>query len=180
MEEELLIEPIIYYNFDYHIEIDIETFFIDNQYTVPPLISEKDSYLLSNKMYGEFVKNHTIQQEDFTIPESCPVCMCSEQEIERKFYFKTQCGHVFCAGCIAGVVTNKSMTCPLCRTDMVFQDFKYIGDANSDPEPPPQPSMSEVEDFYNFDDEDEEVQISGENFDQTLYEIFLEYWRTIN
>lgn len=176
MEEEL-IEPIIYYNFDYRIEIGIENFFLDNQYPTRSVLSENDSYLLGNKMYGEFVRTHNIQLGDFPVPESCPVCMCSDEEIDRRFYFKTQCAHVFCAGCIAGVVLNKSMSCPLCRTDMVFEMFKYTGDVNSDPEPEP---VDVDRLIYNFslEEQEDDLDFQNDNYDQTLYEIFLEYWRS--
>ena len=134
-------------------------------------ISDSDSYLLNNKMYGEFIINYQMVEEDFEIPETCVVCMLSKDEMSRQLYLKTPCNHIFCAECIAGVLLTNSVSCPLCRADLcVLSEFHYNGDL-TDPIPEtPQ---------YILENDSETEDISQEEFDQTLYQLLVEYWSAV-
>lgn len=144
-----------------------------------PSISGRDSRLLRNKMFGEFIKTHNIQEENFEIPEACAICMSTPEEMERQLYLKTPCNHVFCAECVSRVLLNNSSSCSLCRSDIKnFSDFHYRGDLN---DPPEQSNDDTYEFYYTLEDTDTESEnlISQEEYDQTLYELLVEYWTTI-
>jgi hypothetical protein len=159
-------EPIVYY--------DLNLFSI-MQPEPQSIISHQNLYCLNNKLYGQFITVNNISEENFEIPETCTVCMSTKDEIARKLYLKTPCNHIFCADCVAGVLLNNSVSCPMCRANIsLFSDFHFNGDYLNDPE---------IE-FYPLEEmdselEEQEPEISQEEYDQTLYELLFEYWSII-
>ena len=158
----------------------METFFISTDENGEPIInyydssfiSDKDSYLLENKMYGEFIRKYDIKEENFEPPDICAVCMLSKNEMVRQLYLKTPCNHTFCSECVSKLLLSNSVSCPLCRSNInFFPDFHYSGDL-IDPIP--------ETDFYSLESEsDTDTVISQQEYDQTLYELLVEYWATI-
>ena len=97
--------------------------------------------------------------------------MATKNEIPRQLYLKTPCNHIFCAECVATLLLNNSLSCPLCRASIkVFADFHYNGDL-TDPLPTISREISEEESDTESDND-----ISQEEYDQTLYQFLVEYW----
>ena len=138
-------------------------------------ISNSDSYLLNNKMYGEFITTHQMQEENFELSDTCSVCMSTKDELPRQLYLKTPCNHIFCADCVAGVLLNNSISCPLCRADIsMFSEFHYNGDLTD-----PIPETYQENDWDSGEDSDIAEYISQQEFDDTLYQLLVEYWTSV-
>ncbi|KAF9007147.1 SNF2 family N-terminal domain-containing protein [Cyathus striatus] len=88
------------------------------------------SNLATNKDAGD--------EEEEEEARMCILCRC---DFSRGFL--TQCGHVFCEGCMkAWLLRKEGRTCPICRVSINTDNVHRFSIGVNEPEPPPKPSVN--------------------------------------
>jgi len=86
----------------------------------PLLVALTNSLMMGNDilMNLEEEKN-TLTEDEFKNLETCSdVTNCAICMDNKKMNIKLKCNHIFCKNCIKKWLTEKSNTCPNCRTEI--------------------------------------------------------------
>lgn len=86
----------------------------------PLLIAMSHSLMLGldYPMDLEEEKNKLTEDEFKNLETLCDITNCAICMENKKLNIKLKCNHVFCKGCIKKWLTEKSNTCPNCRTEI--------------------------------------------------------------
>jgi len=87
----------------------------------PLLIALSHSLIMGEdfNMNTQEEEKHKLSDDEFKNLETCSeITNCAICMENKKSNIKLKCDHIFCKGCIKKWLTEKSNTCPNCRTEI--------------------------------------------------------------
>mgnify|MGYP001297564381 CR=1 FL=1 len=106
--------------------VDFDDVQIYNNYQEDLILHPILVALTHSMMVGDFdvtvnleEEKHKLTEDEFKNLETCSnITNCAICLENKKLNIKLKCGHVFCKNCIKKWLTEKSNTCPNCRTEI--------------------------------------------------------------